>query len=330
MLFTLPFYLSFIVYLFYIEPNLSGDLGHLGKIPFGKEYNKNIEENYLEKLKVSTYTQEDNNTHEIMAIGDSFTPTSKNSYLNYLAHNIDKQIVNLPRKGDIGPEQTAVFLLKNGFFATNQTEVLILESVERYFLFGLIYIDFEKDMEVDDVLNLKPSSKSQLQKKSKKNYLNELSSWYRLSLGCDNPVYKANLSDSLFSIKNKKLYFYKDDFLSLNIPDEEIDFAKNNLRKLDSMFRTNGIDLIYVVASDKYDLYQDYIINNSYPKINVMEKFQGFEKEPFFFNTQTVLKPLLKDKTKDVYLANDSHWSYIATRAVGEELSKRIIPLLDK
>ena len=321
----MPFYVSVFFYLFYVEPNMSGDLGYLGKIPFGKKYNEKIEQNYLKELNVQTYKPEDTNKHEIITVGDSFTPTSANSYANYLAHYTHKTVVNLPPQKNINPEQTAVYLLKNGFFSDNQTKVLIVESVERYFLYGLIYLDFEASMETENVLNIaKPNKKEEKKKPEKKNYLYELSSWYRLALGYENPVYKANLSNSFFSIRENKLYFYKDDFLSSTISDYEIELAKNNLKKFDSLFRANNIQLIYMVASDKYDLYQDYIVNNSYQAINTMEKFQEFEKEFYFFNTQTVLKPMLKNKVKDVYLANDSHWSYIATEAVAKELYQRI------
>jgi len=330
-LFTCPFYLSFFIYLFYVEPNLSGDLGHLGKIPFGKAYSEKMEQNYLKEKKVLDYKQEDTATRRLMTIGDSFTPTSANSYANYLAHYLNEPIINLPKKGS--PPQTALYLLKNGYFHDKKTRVVIVESIERYFMHNIIHLDFDDSMSVEDFfdLNVKPSDKSTKAKTPKKNYLKELSSWYRLSLGYDNPVFKANLSDSFFSIKSNKLYFYKEDvLLPTAISDSDIEIAKNNLRKLDSLFRLNNIHLIYMVASDKYDLYQEYIVNNPYPTVNLLEKFKEFEKESYFLNTQTILKPMLKNRTKDVYSVNDTHWSYIATEEVAKELYRKVIPLLNQ
>ena len=330
-LFTFPFYLSFFIYLFYVEPNLSGDLGNLGKIPFGKAYNEKMKKNHLEEIKIVEYKLGNTTKRRIMTIGDSFTPTSANSYVNYLAHYLNEPIVNLPRKGS--SEQTALYLLNNGFFHQNGTQVVVVETVERHFVNNLIHLKFEELLTFEDVLDLnkKPMNEDKDLKAPKKNYLKELSSWYRLSFGYDNPVFKANLSDSLFSIRSNKLYFYKEDvLLPITISDCDIDIAKRNLRKLDSLFRLNNIHLIYMVASDKYDLYQEYIVDNPYPTVSTLEKFKEFEKESYFLNTQTILKPMLKDGIKDVYSVNDTHWSYIATEKVAKKLYRKITPILNE
>ena len=41
------------------------------------------------------------------------------------------------------------------------------------------------------------------------------------------------------------------------------------------------------------------------------------------------LQPLLEKGEKDVFLFNNSHWSYKAAEVVGKELSRRVISIIN-
>ena len=80
-----------------------------------------------------------------------------------------------------------------------------------------------------------------------------------------------------------------------------------------------------MVATDKYDLYQNHIVDNPFPRKTVMEdiaKTLGESRDLLL--TKGILLPMLDGGESDVYLFNDSHWSYKATEAVANELLERI------
>jgi hypothetical protein len=81
-----------------------------------------------------------------------------------------------------------------------------------------------------------------------------------------------------------------------------------------------------LVAGDKYDLYQDYIIDNPYPAKTLNEDLQQWlapELDHFVFSKQ-VLLPYVKQGVKDVYLFNDTHWSPASSRLIAGEIIKKL------
>ena len=56
-----------------------------------------------------------------------------------------------------------------------------------------------------------------------------------------------------------------------------------------------------------------------------MDQFNELEKTNFFVNSNNTFKPMVKNGIKDVYMMNDSHWSYKGSEAVAKELHKRIL-----
>ena len=76
---------------------------------------------------------------------------------------------------------------------------------------------------------------------------------------------------------------------------------------------------------DKYDLYQDFITDNAFSRKTVMEDIQRMlgESQDLLL-TKDLLLPMVASGEKDVYLFNDSHWSYKATKAVARQLYERI------
>jgi hypothetical protein len=92
------------------------------------------------------------------------------------------------------------------------------------------------------------------------------------------------------------------------------------------MARARGVNLVIVVACDKYDLYQDYIIDNPYPTKSLneaIERWMAPELEHFVI-TKRVLHPLVQQGVKDVYLFNDTHWSPSSSQLIAGEVIKKL------
>jgi hypothetical protein len=318
----IPLYLVVFYYVFYVVPNISGDLGYLGKIPFGKEYMITPKTNVLKYFHVNTFCNSNLNTHfQIATSGDSFSQQEICGYQNYLSNFENRNILNFKRNDDsnLSPEQISLNHLIAGDFRRLKIKIIIVESVERSFIYSLNNLKFD---------SIVSEPKIPLEKVKKSSWLEKVSEWIRLSIfdGDDNFVKKVNLNNYYFDDikRGNKLYFYKDDLLFTDVTVNEIKQAKVNLIILKRLFESAGIKFIYLVPADKYNVYQSFAFNNPYPENRIMEHFKDFEKTEFFINTNNLLIPMVKNGIKDVYLMNDSHWSYKGSEAVAKELHRRI------
>ena len=80
-----------------------------------------------------------------------------------------------------------------------------------------------------------------------------------------------------------------------------------------------------MIAVDKDDAYQSFIIDNPYPRKTFCEEIERvIGKTPQLFMSKQYLLPLIEKGEKDVFMFNDSHWSYKASSLVANELVNRI------
>ncbi|MEI8273670.1 MAG: hypothetical protein WCG08_13700 [Paludibacter sp.] len=316
----IPIYIVVIYYEFYVVPNFSGDLGYLGKIQFGKEYMIPIEKNYLKNSRVDTFSTIQNHQYKIATSGDSFSQQNIYGYQNYLSNLENKNILNFKRVwSSLSPEQIAINHLKSGDLKKTNTKIVIVECAEKSFIGRLNSLEF-------DSIVIEP--KIALGKIKEKSLIEKVAEWIRVSIWDINKrvVIKADLNDYYFedTIRGNKLYYYNEDLLFRAVKLNEIKQAKINLIKMKRLFESSGIKFIYLVAADKYNVYQSFIKNNKYPNNTIMEHFKEFEKMKFFINTNIILIPMVNNGIKDVYMMNDSHWSYKGSEAVAKELHNRI------
>ena len=91
-----------------------------------------------------------------------------------------------------------------------------------------------------------------------------------------------------------------------------------------------GIAFFLMIPVDKYDIYQDFIVDNPYdhPKRVNEEVREILGDIPEVLLSKYSLQPLIDKGEKDVFLFDNSHWSYKASEVVGKELSRRIKVLL--
>lgn len=72
-------------------------------------------------------------------------------------------------------------------------------------------------------------------------------------------------------------------------------------------------------AVDKFDLYYNSIQSKiNYPKNNFFDIIRPMQKEYYFVDTKAILTPLINEKVKDVFYADDTHWSYIASDEIAK------------
>lgn len=322
---------NFYVY-YYQKDNFTGDLGRLGKINFGKKYVNSFVSDF-EQQKYFFDGSFIKSNFDVITIGDSFSQQKKIGYQNYLGKISNKKIMNLKRynNGMDEPEQTAFLLLNSGYFDIVKPKYLIVESVGREFLNRGTNIDVEKKDDLEKILNYyKELKQSTNEKKSLfdignlKFIINPL--LYKLNdRAFMSVVYKKKLLKNLFTVKNNELYFYIDDIKNLKYQkNENFEKTNKNLNLLSQKLKEKGITLVVMPAVDKYDLYQDYIIANNFPKNTLFENYELLDKEYLFINTKKILLTEIIKGEKDVFYANDTHWSHKASEKIAQNINTLI------
>ncbi len=306
------------------QPNISGDIGNLGQIAFGKEYVLYLKKNYLSdnltvnKLIVSQKDLQNANRSKILTIGDSFSQQGIFGYQNYLAHSLADSIINITRNGT--NLETAISLLNSGMINSANCRILILEQVDRGLIGNLCNINFEIQYKLPE--NIKEQNNEDINKDSE---LYNLCSWIRLQFGYDNPIFKHNLKQNYFSHNRYShiLFRYIDDFNFKNTKSVDIEKAKENLILLNKKFSEKGIKLIFLIAADKYDVYRPFITDNSLPIDTTTDGLSNLP-DVCVINTKPLLQEMVRCGEKDVYMVNDTHWSYKASEAAARKLAYTI------
>ena len=290
-----------------MQPNISGDLGRMGRIPFGKQYanysvvgyERDINNSEVEQIFVPDSCQ----YFSVLTIGDSFSQLYEKGYQTRLSA-LQNQTIGNTREVIRNPLQSFVSLLESGFLCPGQT--VIVENVERSLVEHLNCIDFESK---DDY---------EFRKREQNNHFTEeclsgFFSWIRLRLGFENPVTSFLLKKSVFShprfsstlfILNEKKYRDGDLFWS-SITENEYVSAKDNLARIERLAKDRGIRFFLLIAPDKYDIYEPWI--KSRHKCNPTLLY--FEDGGCVMNPKAFLQKQVIDGVKDVYLCNDTHWS---------------------
>lgn len=309
-------------YNFFITPNMQGDLGVLGKIPTKLYYERDSDTSirivaYRTIQKIESIK---NDNFDIITCGDSFSQRGKYGYQNYMAQKGYK-IVNYYPCGSLrwNSFQSAFDLMNLEYIDSTNVKVLIIESVERELVYRLSNLDFTHTTLKEDTENLEHPEEGGLLSESKI-YLDFLID----TDNSENPVKKLKLSKPMFlGNRGDVLYIYQDDVQKgCFIPNDANSCVKKNIDVLFAKASSKGIKLMILICPDKYDLYQDYIVNNPYPKKTINEDFRRVvgDKKNIVIG-KDVLFPYIEKGTKDLYHFDDTHWTFKSARIIADTLS---------
>jgi hypothetical protein len=138
--------------------------------------------------------------------------------------------------------------------------------------------------------------------------------------------------DFFSSREPRKLYFYDCDIKNgVTIDEAVVPKMKKVYDLLTQKANERGIKLLMMMAVDKYDLYQDFIVDNPYTPKRVNEDVRqilGDIHEVML--CKDCLLPLIERGEKDVFLFDNTHWSYKGSEAVGKELSRRVKQMIHR
>jgi len=328
----LVFYLSL-----YVVPNIRGDISRLAFIPFGHEYDDNLEKQMLKDVLYPTIEKTDSLRHlrvQVLNIGDSFSQLGIGSHANYLCHK-GLTLANSRRDLYDSPIQYAYNIMDKGIIDSTNIQTLIVEVAERDFERCIESFDVDKtdiveeDDPSDGIGSGQDDQRWSIVGKQEPNSwsLSRARDWVMYRIGRGNPIYTVQLDKDYFSSKEpNKLYFYSYDItngVSLNPKNDEKVVQVFNA--LCAKAQEKGLYLILLVAVDKYDLYQQHIVDNPYPVKTINEDIERIlGQSPHLLLAKHCLLPMVEKGEQDIFRFTDTHWSYKASKVIADSIYQRI------
>ena len=328
-----------VVYLsLYVVPNISGDISRLSLLPFGHEYDDNLQKRMLKETLYPTIEKSDTlrSLHvQVLNIGDSFSQLGNGSHQNYLCHK-GLTLVNTERGLYKSPIQYAYNIMDRGIIDSTNAQVLIVQVAERDFEKYIESFDVDKmDMLAeydtsDDSGSGEDDRRWSLAGEHEPNSwsLTRARDWVMYRIGRGNPIYTSQLDKDYFSSKEpNELYYYCFDILNgTSIKPENDKKVVQVFDALCTKAQEKGLYLILMVAIDKYDLYQQHIVDNPYPAKTINEDIERMlGQSPHLLLTKHILLPMVDQGEQEVFKFTDTHWSYKASEVIADELYKLII-----
>lgn len=318
-------------YIFSVRPHLVGDLGQLGKISFDENYYSEIRKNRLSNDLLLNIRPNDS-IARVATIGDSFSQMGHIGYVAYLAEGLNEHVTNIPYPSKLHNSLQGCWgMLQSGLFdKPGKPKVVIVECAERFLLDCAEAFDPKMAPLEPPVLYVE-SNPQAVSNHDWRNYLTQMSKqssdWLKINLRLEkNPVKHARLHTAAFTVPDKKadLYFMMENKRSLSLIPDELNKVKDVVELLHEEFAKRGIYMIFLIAADKYGLHQDQIADNPYPRRETGWQYSSMDTLGYVINTYPVLKPFVDRGIKDINMADDSHWSYKASRIVADTLVSRI------
>ena len=269
---------------------------------------------------------------DIITVGDSFSNGGAGDlnryYQDHIASLYDMNILNIQglKQYDLIFEAILV-LYNNGTLEKLKPKAVLIESVNRYAIARFTKnFDFAQtqDISIFQLLE-KQKNKNKTQDVLFINTANYKFPFYALKYKfkerAHKNVYKLNLGEDMFStkIKNKLLVYHEDIAILPEIKQQHIEKLNHNFNTLAKKLNALGIQLIYMPIVDKYDLYYDVIIDNKHKKNLFFDLLRPMEKDYYMLDTKQILSELLNNKEKDIFYADDTHWSYKASEAIAKD-----------
>lgn len=229
---------------------------------------------------------------------------------------------------DLNQISLASVLIESG--ALDSCKVMIIENVERRLVDNLLNyksqtksydINFLKSLSDTNHITSHPYS-SHPHVESLKHIANSV----RFGLGLKKTEMIAmDLCSEFFSSKrfSNKLIFRQEELNFMHHDPAMIITSIDIMNKLHEEALSRGIFLIFMVAAGSFDLYQDYIVDNPYPKDTTLDYFDDLDTT-WFLNTKKLIKPYIDAGEKDMVLLNDTHWSIKSAKLAGEKLGEMI------
>jgi len=296
---------------------------------------RRIDENSLDKHHISYDKYKEGMQIDIITIGDSFSNGGgvglNPFYQDYIATLSNKSVLNIQNPDEeINYLEAINALIDNGWVDKVNPSIIIIQTVARRLAklyareqrWDIILSDnfesrlynrpWREDIKTPKIINTA-------------NYKLPLYSiLYKFKPNAQKNVVKLPLTQELFSVKNAStLLIYKEDIENMEQFNKEfVSLINDNFNTLAKKLQHKGVKLIFMPAVDKYDLYSEFILNNPYPPNPLFENLRDLDKNYTLLDTKAILKQAVFNGEIDIFYADDTHWSYKASKLIADEFEK--------
>lgn len=319
-----------------------GDLTRLGYVSGSKMCREPVNDLPRRHIERSEYHGQ---PVDMITIGDSFSAgggVGRNSYYqDYIASENGFTVLNLPEFKEIDKVSSVSLLNNSGYLDKVKPKYVLIECAEKKCLTDLPErYDFDKTMPEQKVLAL-PTIDFNQTAPPKSNHFNldffseanykyvRNTLLYRFSDNAyGSQVYKAKLDRPFFNVEQPDtlLFFHADIKLRKNMNAAGIAKLNDALNVLHDRLAAKGIELVFMPCVDKYNLYSGYIVKNRHPRSPFFEELRKLPKRYRFIDTKAILLEELQKGEKDVYYADDTHWSWKASEKIFKTVKFQATP----
>lgn len=319
---------------FFLQFN-QGDLVRLGKIYQNELPREQLELERNKKYKtLNELNLTEENVFNVLTIGDSFSGFS-NGYQNNLVDRGFK-VVNFEHKLSSNPIQELVSLINSGLFDKLQTDVVVLESIQRHLNERCSQIDYNKSVNIDSLYN-----SSWAQRKTEKYstsyqffslatltapFINMAYLFVNKPMFSD--TYKFGLRDyNLFAVETSELLVYKDDIYKMKSKNSKPETLNsiNCLNVISDKLSKQGIKLLVMVPPDKYDLYYEKLDNaGQIIEPSFYSHYNNSSKNYIDLPVYSEFRSALNNGVRNIYFYDDTHWSPVGQKMAADLISSHL------
>lgn len=284
--------------------------------------------------KHKLYTAKKDAKVDVLTFGDSFTrggAGGKNPYFqDFIASYNDLNVYHVHDfKNHYNCVNTLLILIKNGMIDEIKPKYIVLESAQRECVRRLGHeLDFNRfhsKKETKKLYSRLPEKPFNVVKNKKIEFINS-GNWKYLLYEF---LYKFNdraFISKVYRLKLTKEYsddpymlIYKDDIRFIKyLNDKSVAKMNKNLNKIGKILADKGIKLYFMPTPDKFTLYNKYFKDRKkYPQSQFYEMMRKQDKQYYtFIDTLDILSKELDKGERDIYFADDTHWTSKAAEAI--------------
>ena len=148
--------------------------------------------------------------------------------------------------------------------------------------------------------------------------------WIKRRVGIvDNYVKRSSLSKPMFTDKGDESTLYYLPYM-LTWQEEEINKMRSMMTRIIDEGAKRGVNIVFMIIPLKEHVYEEYMLDEKFPTTYLSDCLMDRALDSHYLICLPILNKMVENGEKDVFLANDAHWSYKGAKACAEALKDKI------
>ena len=290
----------------------------------------------------------------MLVIGDSFTQLGYNNFMEYLQdllptrtvygihtircgeewHYIHKSLEGSDRMLEFSCKTDVILYLLH--HAKRLPSTIVIESSERWLMESVTRADFhicedslpdykgaplpsstERYDHYNSILVTPDPAKCLINGTAFYFAQNWLKQWKK------RPVQVSDMTQPLFTAKGNEHTLYYLPY-RLTLTDTDIQQLRSEMAQIIQEGARRKVNIMFMVVPLKEHLYKDFMLSPTPNATYLSDYLEDLQDDPHYLICCPILKNMLEHGQKDLFLCNDTHWSYKGAKACAKELKTKI------